>query len=34
MNCVICKSGDTRPGTVTVTLQRGPPPTEFRKHAI
>jgi len=23
MNCVICKTGDTRPGTVTVTLQRG-----------
>jgi organic hydroperoxide reductase OsmC/OhrA len=23
MNCVICKTRDTRPGTVTVTLQRG-----------
>ena len=23
MNCVICKTGETRPGTVTVTLQRG-----------
>jgi YgiT-type zinc finger domain-containing protein len=23
MKCVICKTGDTRPGTVTVTLQRG-----------
>lgn len=23
MNCVICKGGDTAPGTVTVTLQRG-----------
>ena len=23
MRCVICKEGDTAPGTVTVTLQRG-----------
>lgn len=23
MNCVICKIGETRPGSVTVTLQRG-----------
>ena len=23
MNCVVCKHGDTRPGLVTVTLQRG-----------
>ncbi len=23
MKCVICKHGDTRPGHVTVTLQRG-----------
>lgn len=23
MNCVICKHGDTHPGDVTVTLQRG-----------
>jgi YgiT-type zinc finger domain-containing protein len=23
MRCVICKSGDTAPGKVTVTLQRG-----------
>lgn len=23
MKCVICKSGDTAPGKVTVTLQRG-----------
>ncbi len=23
MNCVICKNGETRPGHVTVTLQRG-----------
>ena len=23
MNCVICKTGQTAPGTVTVTLQRG-----------
>ncbi len=23
MKCVICKTGDTRPGTATVTLQRG-----------
>lgn len=23
MNCLICKQGDTRPGEVTVTLQRG-----------
>ncbi len=23
MNCVICKSGETKPGYVTVTLQRG-----------
>jgi YgiT-type zinc finger domain-containing protein len=23
MNCVICKNGGTRPGSVTVTLQRG-----------
>jgi YgiT-type zinc finger domain-containing protein len=23
MKCVICKTGDTRPGKATVTLQRG-----------
>ncbi len=23
MTCVICKTGETRPGKVTVTLQRG-----------
>lgn len=23
MKCVICKKGETRPGTVTVTLHRG-----------
>jgi len=23
VKCVICKTGDTRPGTATVTLQRG-----------
>lgn len=23
MRCVLCKQGDTRPGNVTVTLQRG-----------
>ena len=23
MKCVICKTGDTRPGEATVTLQRG-----------
>ena len=23
MKCVLCKSGETRPGTVTVTLERG-----------
>lgn len=23
MNCVLCKQGETRPGKVTVTLQRG-----------
>lgn len=23
MKCVICKTGETRPGTATVTLQRG-----------
>jgi len=23
MRCVLCKHGDTRPGAVTVTLQRG-----------
>ena len=23
MNCVVCKHGETRPGQVTVTLQRG-----------
>jgi len=23
MNCVICKQGDTQPGNVTVTLERG-----------
>ncbi len=24
MTCVICKHGEARPGTTTVTLQRGP----------
>ncbi|MAS37384.1 MAG: hypothetical protein CL610_25510 [Anaerolineaceae bacterium] len=23
MKCVICKQGDTRPGVVTITLERG-----------
>jgi YgiT-type zinc finger domain-containing protein len=23
MKCVLCKNGETRPGTVTVTLERG-----------
>jgi YgiT-type zinc finger domain-containing protein len=23
MNCVVCRNGDTRPGKVTITLQRG-----------
>ena len=23
MTCVVCKNGETRPGNVTVTLQRG-----------
>ena len=23
MNCIVCKHGETRPGQVTVTLQRG-----------
>lgn len=23
MNCILCKHGETAPGTVTVTLQRG-----------
>ena len=23
MNCVVCRHGETRPGQVTVTLQRG-----------
>ncbi len=23
MKCVLCRSGETRPGTVTVTLERG-----------
>ncbi len=23
MTCALCKSGETRPGTVTVTLERG-----------
>jgi YgiT-type zinc finger domain-containing protein len=23
MRCVLCKNGETRPGTVTVTLERG-----------
>ena len=23
MTCVLCKNGETRPGTVTVTLERG-----------
>ncbi|MEK7796140.1 MAG: type II toxin-antitoxin system MqsA family antitoxin, partial [Pseudomonadota bacterium] len=23
MKCALCKQGDTKPGTVTVTLQRG-----------
>jgi len=24
MKCPICKNGETRPGTVTLTLERGP----------
>jgi YgiT-type zinc finger domain-containing protein len=24
MNCVLCRHGETHPGAVTVTLQRGP----------
>ena len=23
MTCILCKNGETRPGTVTVTLERG-----------
>jgi len=23
MNCVICKQGEMRPGTITITLERG-----------
>jgi YgiT-type zinc finger domain-containing protein len=30
MNCVICKSGQTRPGSTTLTLQRGPTMVVFK----
>ena len=30
VKCVICKLGETRPGTTTVTLQRGPTTVVFR----
>lgn len=30
MKCVICRMGQTRPGTVTVTLQRGDCTIVFR----
>jgi YgiT-type zinc finger domain-containing protein len=30
MNCVICKHGETHPGTVTVTLTRGDAVVIFR----
>ena len=30
MKCVICKQGETRPGEVTVTLQRGDTTIIFR----
>lgn len=31
MNCVVCKQGDTRPGTATVTLEREGMILIFRK---
>jgi len=31
MKCVICRSGETRPGTTTVTLERGGTTLVFRK---
>lgn len=30
MKCVICKNGQTRPGKVTVNLERGPSTLIFR----
>ena len=30
MKCVICKQGDTAPGTATVTLERGPATVVFK----
>ena len=30
VKCVICKEGETRPGTTTITLQRGPTTVVFR----
>jgi YgiT-type zinc finger domain-containing protein len=31
MNCVICRQGDTAPGKVTVTLQRGETTIVFKE---
>ncbi|CAN5825171.1 hypothetical protein BH23ACT11_BH23ACT11_24290 [soil metagenome] len=31
MNCVVCKQGETRPGTATVTLERDEMVLVFRK---
>jgi len=31
MKCVICKVGETRPGTTTVTLERGDVTLVFKK---
>jgi YgiT-type zinc finger domain-containing protein len=31
MKCVICKSGETKPGFVTVTLQRGDTTVIFKE---
>jgi len=31
MKCVICKTGETKPGFVTVTLQRGETTVIFKK---
>jgi len=30
MNCIICRQGDTAPGKVTVTLQRGETTVVFK----
>jgi YgiT-type zinc finger domain-containing protein len=31
MKCVICKNGETRPGTTTVTLERGDTTIVFKQ---